>query len=316
MIRSLAPVVLATLGTFAFLLHTVSTAEDKVTAAPRKYLIIHTDDAGMSHSVNMATQEALQKGIVTSASIMVPCPWFKEFAGFAKANPQFDYGIHLTLTSEWENYRWGPVSSRDQVASLIDAQGYLWDNTTEVAQHVKADEVKIELKAQIERAKAFGVPISHLDTHMGALVTRDDLVKVYVELGAEYDLPVLFFRTLTPEIRKAYPPIASQFESSVSLLHSRRLPLLDRLLQFYGGEIPEMREKTYFDALRDLPDGVTQLIIHCGKENEELRAITDSSRRRDQDREIFTRDSTKAWLDEQGITLIDWKDFHQMEQNR
>lgn len=314
--RFVIAVVLTTLVAFALLLPSISVAEDNLTAAPRKYLIIHTDDAGMSHSVNVATQEALRKGIVTSASIMVPCPWFKEFAVFAKANPQFDYGIHLTLTSEWENYRWGPVSPRDQVASLIDSEGYLRDNTTEVAQHVKADEVRVELKAQIERAKAFGVPISHLDTHMGALVTRDDLVKVYVELGAEYNLPVLFFRTLTPEIRKAYPPIASQFESSVSLLHSRKLPLLDGLLQFYGGEIPEMREKTYFDALRELPEGVTQLIIHCGRENEELRAITDSSRRRDQDREIFTRDSTKAWLEEQGIELIDWNKFHQMERAR
>lgn len=113
-----------------------------------------------------------------------------------------------------------------------------------------------------------------------------------------------------------YPPIASQFESSVSLLSSRKLPLLDGLLQFYGGEIPEVREKTYFDALSNLPDGVTQLIIHCGKENEELRAITDSSRRRDQDREIFMRDSTKEWLDKNGIQLIDWKDFHQMELKR
>jgi hypothetical protein len=199
---------------------------------------------------------------------------------------------------------------------LIDSEGYLWDNTAEVAQHVKADEVRKELKAQIERAKAFGVPISHLDTHMGALVTRDDLVKVYVEIGAEYNLPVLFFRTLSPEIRKMYPPIASQFESSTALLSLKKLPRLDALLQLYGGEIPEMREKAYFDALRTLPEGVTQLIIHCGKENEELRAITDSSRRRDQDREIFTRESTKAWLDEQGIELIDWKDFHEMEKAR
>lgn len=294
----------------------IASCQEQIAKGSGKYLIIHTDDAGMSHSVNVATQEALQKGIVTSASIMVPCPWFKEFAAFAKANPQFDYGIHLTLTSEWENYRWGPVASKDRVASLIDPEGYLWDNTTQVAQHVKADEVRIELKAQIERAKEFGVPISHLDTHMGALVTRDDLVKVYVEVGAEYNLPILFFRTLSPELRKMYPPIASQFESSVSLLSSRKLPLLDGLLQFYGGEIPEVREKTYFDALSALPDGVTQLIIHCGKEDEELRAITDSSRRRDQDREIFMRDSTKEWLDKQGIQLIDWKDFHQMELKR
>jgi len=289
-------------------LSTLASAQD-----PTRYLIVHADDAGMSHSVNVATQAGLESGIVTSASIMVPCPWFKEFADYAKDHPQYDYGIHLTLNSEWDDYRWGPVASRDRVSSLVDPTGCLWDGVAQVAMHAKADEVKIELKAQIDRAHEFGVPLSHLDTHMGAVLCRPDLVDVYVDLAVEYNLPVLFFKRMPPGMEKEYTALAAQFEKSVFKLKDRKLPLLDNLLQFYSGNIPEQRKQLYFDELAKIGPGVTQLIIHCGYDNEELRAITDSSRRRDQDRAIFTDPTTRTYLKEQKIELMTWKQFRAIE---
>ena len=294
---------------FFAMLTAFGSAQDK----PR-YLIVHADDAGMSHSVNMATQAGLESGIVTSASIMVPCPWFKEFAEYAKAHPQYDYGIHLTLNCEWDVYRWGPVASRDRVPSLVDPTGCLWDNVSQVAMNASAEEVKIELKAQIDRALAFGVPLSHLDTHMGAVLSRPDLVEVYVNLSLEYDLPVLFFKSMDPQMEKAYPALAARFQKSVALLTERKLPLLDTLLQFYGGNVPEQRKQKYYDELVKIGPGVTQLIIHCGHDNEELRAITDSAPRRNQDRVIFTDDAMRDFLKSQKISLISWKQFRDLEQ--
>src|SRR5215216_5920765 len=122
-----------------------------------KLLIVHADDLGMAHSVNAATMKAFETGLVNSGSIMVPCPWLPEIAAYARANPQADLGLHLTLTSEWTSFRWGPVTSKDRVSSLLDKNGYFHLLETEAASHADPKEVELEIRAQIERARAFGI---------------------------------------------------------------------------------------------------------------------------------------------------------------
>tara|TARA_R110002111_G_scaffold234274_2_gene295283 strand:- start:1175 stop:2119 length:945 start_codon:yes stop_codon:yes gene_type:complete len=283
-------------------------AENKKTAEKR-YVIIHADDAGMSHSVNLGTIEGMEKGIVSSASIMVPCPWFKEFAQYAKNHPERDFGIHLTLNSEWKNYRWGPVASRDQVPSLLDGEDYLWDNVGQVMANVNVKDAEKELRAQIQRARQFGVPLSHLDTHMGAVVSRPDLLEMYVNLGIEYELPVLFVANLDP---KKYGLIAEKGKELKAVLEKNGLPVLDDLVQFYGESDYEKRKKAYLDTLRNLKPGVTQIIIHCGIHNQELQNITNSSSRRDGDRRVFTDPMVAKEVKDLEIEVITWKQFHEM----
>src|SRR5260370_13487094 len=134
-----------------------------------KLLIVHADDVGVTHSVNAATIKALDTGLVNSASLMVPCPWFPEIADYAKSHPAADFGLHLTLTSERVYYRWSPVASNDKVPSLVDANGYFhhdWTATTTI--DPKAAE--LELRPHIHRAYIMGVRPTHLDSHQYRLI--------------------------------------------------------------------------------------------------------------------------------------------------
>src|SRR5271163_291745 len=195
-----------TLSVLAFLLLAIASREARAQSAakslaeklgyPRdaKLVIIHADDLGMTHSVNAASIKGLESGLVTSASIMVPCPWFPEMADYAKGHPDADLGLHLTLTSERVFYRWGPVAPRDKVPSLLDANGYFHLNWTETT-NIDAKEVEMELRAQIEKALAMGVRPTHLDSHQYRLFENGkDIFQSVLRVAHEYKLPVFMVR--------------------------------------------------------------------------------------------------------------------------
>jgi predicted glycoside hydrolase/deacetylase ChbG (UPF0249 family) len=278
----------------------------------KRYVIIHADDAGMSHSVNMATIDGMEKGIVSSASIMVPCPWFKEIAEYAKAHPDKDFGIHLTLNCEWDNYRWGPVAPRESVPSLVDKEGYMWGGVPEVVVNAQSAEVETELRAQVQRALDFGVPVTHLDTHMGAVVSRPDLIGVYVKLGVEFNVPVFFLRQLNAGVAATNPGVRARAGELVAILEEHKLPVLNSMTQYYTKGSVETKKEMYLKAIADSDPGVQYLIIHCGYDNEELQAITSSSKIRDTDRRVFTDPSFIDAVKQTGVEVVTWKQVRAM----
>src|SRR5713226_4590491 len=155
-----------------------------------KLLIVNGDDVGMCHAANLGTIECLEHGLMRCATIMVPCPWFPEIAAYAKAHPDKDFGIHLCHTSEWGKYRWGPVAEREKVPGLIDEQGYLWRDVPDVYAHATPQEALLEGRAQIRRALAAGIDVTHLDSHMGTLQLNPQYIEIYLQLAAEFNLPV------------------------------------------------------------------------------------------------------------------------------
>jgi chitin disaccharide deacetylase len=148
-------------------------------------VILHVDDAGMSHSSNLGATEATGRGVATSCSVMMPCSWVPEMARYLKAHPDLDSGVHLTLTSEWQLYRWGPLAGKLRVPGLVDKEGCLWHSVEEVARSATPDEIEKELRAQIERAETLGIPITHLDSHMGTVFVRPDYFERFAKIGIE-----------------------------------------------------------------------------------------------------------------------------------
>src|SRR5271163_3925138 len=146
---------------------TKSTAQRLGYAADARVLILNADDFGMCHDQNEGVMRGLMEGLFTSSTILVTCPGFEEAANFARNNPDADLGVHLTLTAEWDNYKWGPVLGRHAVPSLVDDRGYLWQTVAQVYEHARLDEADDELRAQIDTAHAAGIDATHLDSHMG-----------------------------------------------------------------------------------------------------------------------------------------------------
>jgi len=277
-----------------------------------KIIMVHADDIGMSHSVNVASIEAFKHNMITSGSIMVPCPWFPEIADYAKQHPELDLGLHLTLTSEWKYLRWRPVAPIDKVPGLLDEQGFMWKSERQTAMKATPQEIETELRAQIDRALAFGIKPTHLDTHMGTLYTRKDFFEVYAKLGKEYKLPIMAMRP-TPEAieyaKKDGSPITAEMLAKVE---ADGLPVLDYLVTGVQGRTFGERKKAYHELLRNLKPGVTMLIVHLGMDNDELKATTGSWQQRHADFLSFTDPETAALMKELNIKTTTWRELSKL----
>jgi predicted glycoside hydrolase/deacetylase ChbG (UPF0249 family) len=153
------------------------------------YLIIRSDDAGMSHSVNVALERLIQSGLPVSVSVMFPTPWYQETVEMLKRHPSVSVGIHLTLNSEWKNYRWGPVLGRTAVPTLVDADGYFFASSEALYRnHPDLKEIEKELRAQIERAVRSGLKIDYVDYHMSTAVRYPEFREVTERLAREFAL--------------------------------------------------------------------------------------------------------------------------------
>ena len=299
-----AGILFLTFAVIALQAQTKTVAERLGHPADSKLLIIHADDLAVAHSVDTASFEALNKNAVTSASIMVPCPWLNEVAAYAKDYPDADLGLHLTLTSEWKSFRWGPVESKNKVMSLLDPSGYLWPETAQAASNLKPEEAEREIRAQIERAMAMGIHPTHLDSHMGVLFSKPELFAVYVKVAHEYKLPFFFVKI---------PGIPNQL---LALLSDKDV-IVDSFAMANPTVRPEEWKDFYLNAIRNLKPGLTETIVHLGHDGAELQAVMVDhpdygSAWRQRDFDFVTSAEFKKALDENHVVLVKWKDLKKL----
>jgi hypothetical protein len=269
-----------------------------------KLLILHADDLGVAHAENSASINALEKGYVSSGSIMVPCPWFSEIAHYASTHPDADLGIHLTLTSEWKYYKWSSVAPKDKVNSLLNSDGFFYDDLDSLGKKAKLDEVETELRSQIEKAIQAGVHPTHIDSHMGSCFFNKDFLKIYLKLAHEYHLPCLLNVNAFKQV----------YGVDISDLITDKDVLTNTVFMVFPPGNVQTRAVEYEKIFQSLTPGLNCILLHAAFNNAEMQAITQDhpdygAAWRQADYDFFSSEECKKALVANNIHLITWKEI-------
>lgn len=266
--------------------------------ADARLLIVNADDFGMCHAVNEAIMGTLRAGIVRSTSLMVPCPWMLHAVHFLQDHPEMAFGVHLTVISDWVDYRWGPVTTPENVPSLLDPglprqmrYFFNFEHMAEFFAQVRLDELALEFRAQIEVVLAAGLQPTHLDWHALRLGSRPDIFELLFRLAREYGLALR---------------VAGR--SWIAELQSRGFPTNDYdFLDSYLLD-PATKPACFAQLLRELPAGLSEWAVHPGLETPELSAIEPGGEHiRQTDYDFLTSQEAKDIIREEGIILLDYR---------
>jgi hypothetical protein len=276
--------------------------------AGQRVLILHANYAGAGHEFNEACESLLDKGLVQSAAVMPPCPWFEGFADWCREHPDLDIGICLTLNSPSEGYRWGPLAGESGASSLTDSEGYLWKTPLQVALEADAAEVQAEVTRQIEKARRAGIRPTHIAPFLGVLFTREDLLDVYLQTSKKYWIPAVM-EELTPEkiarFRAEGHPMS---DGMIQRIAQYPLPKLDELHFIPDGDSYEAKRDAFYKLVKELPSGLAQLIAGPASDTSGLRKITDDWQNRIWDRQLLEDPQVQEFLKAEGVLTTNWRE--------
>ena len=279
-------------------------AEEKTLAerlgyrADDRLLIVNCDDLGVSHAANVATLKAMVDGVATSTTLMVPCPFAREAARMFEG---LDVGVHLTLTSEYPEYRWGSLTGR---ASLHGDDGYFPRTTAAAMARVEKEDMRAECRAQIDQAHHWGIDVTHLDAHMHAVEARADLFDVLLDLGVEYGLPV---RMIAPTQAERLGLAAFH---SAQRAKDRGIVSNEHLIYPW----PRPTRDVFFEALPGLPAGVSEIFAHPVFDGEELRGYDLSNTAiRIHDAACLTDPTVRELIEQQGFRPISYRPLRELQ---
>ena len=275
-------------------------------------IVLHQDDVGMCHGANIAFRELSALGSITSGSVMVPCPWFREAAEMAAANKSLDLGVHLTLTAEKEFYRWRPITSASKLSGLVDDDGYMWRDVGSVRRNANIEAVVLELRAQIDFALTSGFDVTHLDAHMGATLAPE-FCAIYVALGVEYRLPVLITKSLSQYGPNNHITGVSdeQFAEFVVLAEDKRMPVFDRVLETNFGRpsTQSLARDAYQEMFTKSKSGLTFAALHPNAPGEVEAIEPNQFHVRTDEYEIFSSENYLTWLAKKEVKPIGMREL-------
>jgi predicted glycoside hydrolase/deacetylase ChbG (UPF0249 family) len=258
-----------------------------------RLLIINADDFGMCNAINEAIFRTLKECVVRSTTLMVPCPWALLAMRFISDNPDIPFGVHLTVIGDTEDYRWGPVTSREKVSSLVDNAGYFYsfERMPEFLAQARLDQLEVEFRAQIEVVLAAGLKPTHLDWHSLRIGGRADILEMMFRLAKEYGLALR---------------VAGR--SLIEKLQSQGLPTNDFDFLDSSSLDPVNKSARYAQLLHELPAGLSEWAVHPGLDNSELLALEpDGNHFRQTDFDFWTSQQAKDIIKEEGIILLDYR---------
>jgi chitin disaccharide deacetylase len=277
-----------------------------------RLVIIHTDDIGMCQASVQAFADLWEFGTISSGAVMMPCPWAPSAAEYCRNNPGVDMGVHATLNAEWDTYRWGPLSTRDQGSGLLDSEGFFHKKTLAVQENADAESVLVELMLQIQRALEWGIDVTHLDTHMGT-VMHPQFAPAYIQAGFSNRVPVMVPRGDAAQFESMGVETndAMGFADIVAMLEEQGIPLIDHI-SFMPLDRPENQVEQAKKLLSELPSGVTHFILHPAIDSPEIRAIADDWQGRLANYKAFMSHEVKDFINNSGLQLIGYRTLREL----
>lgn len=283
----------------------------------KRVLILDANELGISFEANEAGRQGFAGGLLKSASVMVPGPWFDEFAEWSRRHDDYDVGICLTMFSEWPYYRWRPVAERSVIPNLVDSEGFLAGSILQFSINATPDEVEREIESQIQRARAAGIRPSHLSSYLGALVMRPELTRIYLQTARKYWIPAVLIE-VTPDHVRRFREMGFPLEDEmISLIRDYPLPKLDDLHFIPRADSYEKKREEFFALVQNLPPGITQINLQPAIESQALKRLSDDWQQRVWDAQLLTDPAVKQFLRKQQIAVTSWRDLmHRFEGRR
>lgn len=277
-------------------------------------LIIHADDAGMSLAANNAIIEGIEAGTITSFSTMMTCSWVPHINDWLKENPDFCAGLHLTFTSEWGPYKWGPVAGRDAVPGLVNEDGWMHHPVSDVVANATPDEIEKEMRAQIALARRMGHPITHLDSHMGTLFASMQFFERYMKVAIEEQIPMLIAGGHLTRAREGNPEATRLLQMVVPTIWNAGLPVLDDIdTSSYSMKSADKLDEV-IEVIRNLPPGITWFNVHPTKPTEEGITLSNNRELLWGDYYALIDPRLMEVIEEEGIVLTSWKELMERRQ--